>query len=109
MPSPADGVKADFALRVKGDSMENVPILDGDIAFIRQQPEVENGEIAAILIDGEATLKRFYRENGSVMLVSENPKYRPMIYTEDACEDLRVLGKAIAYQHSLEWGEENKE
>lgn len=103
---PADGVKADFALRVKGDSMENVPILDGDIAFIRKQLEVENGEIAAVLVDGEATLKRFYRENGSVMLVSENPKYRPMIYTEDTCEDLRVLGKAVAYQHSLECEEE---
>ena len=105
---PADGVKADFALRVKGDSMENVPILDGDIAFIRQQPIVENGEIAAILIDGEATLKRFYKRDNSVMLVAENPQYAPMIYTVENYEDFRILGKAVAYQHSLETEQEEK-
>lgn len=99
---PASDVRADFALRVKGDSMEGVPILDGDIVFIRSQPEVANGEIAAVLIDSEATLKRFYNNNGSVMLVSENPKYPPFIYTKENCDDFRILGKAVAYQHSLE-------
>ena len=100
--TPAADIRADFALRVKGDSMEGVPILDGDIVFIRSQPEVENGEIAAVLIDNEATLKRFYNNGNSVMLVSENPKYPPFIYTKENCDDFRILGKAIAYQHSLE-------
>lgn len=100
--TPTADIRADFALRVKGDSMEGVPILDGDIVFIRSQPEVENGEIAAVLIDNEATLKRFYNNGNSVMLVSENPKYPPFIYTKENCDDFRILGKAIAYQHSLE-------
>lgn len=100
--TPADEINADFALRVKGDSMEGVPILEGDIVFIRSQPEVANGEIAAVLIDNEATLKRFYNNGDSIMLVSENPKYPPFIYTEKNCDDFRVLGKAVAYQHSLE-------
>ena len=99
---PADRVKADFALRVKGDSMVNVPILDGDIVFIRQQPEVENGEIAAVQIDGEATLKRFYKRGDSISLVAENPDYAPMVYTAENCEEFRILGKAVAYQHSFE-------
>ena len=101
--TPAADIRADFALRVKGDSMEGVPILDGDIVFIRSQPEVENGEIAAVLIDNEATLKRFYNNGNSVMLVSENPKYPPFIYTKENCDDFRILGKAIAYQCRHYW------
>ena len=95
-------VKADFALRVKGDSMTGVPILDGDIVFIRSQPEVNNGEIAAVLIDGEATLKRFYNRGESIMLVAENPKYSPFVYTKDNCDEFRILGKAVACQHFYE-------
>ena len=100
--TPYGAVKADFALRVKGDSMTGVPILDGDIVFIRCQPEVNNGEIAAVLIDGEATLKRFYNRGESIMLVAENPKYSPFVYTKDNCDEFRILGKAVACQHFYE-------
>ena len=79
-------VKADFCLKAKGDSMINARIHDGDVVFIRQQPEVENGEIAAVAVDDEATLKRFYRdeETGTITLVSENPTYAPMVFTKDS-------------------------
>ena len=77
-------------------------INDGDIVFIRQQPEVEDGEIAAVLIDNEATLKRFYHDDKSVTLVPENAKYPPNTIHDGDCELFKVLGKAVAYQHSLE-------
>lgn len=78
-------IKADFCLKAKGDSMIGARILDGDIVFIRQQPEVENGEIAAVAIDDEATLKRFYRdeETGTITLAAENPSYAPMVFTAE--------------------------
>ena len=79
-------IKADFCLKAKGDSMIGARIMDGDIVFIRSQPEVENGEIAAVAVDDEATLKRFYRdeETGTITLVSENPTYAPMVFTKDS-------------------------
>lgn len=95
-----DLTKADFCLRVRGDSMIGANICDGDVVFIREQPEVEDGEIAAVLIngiesaEGEATLKRVYRIDGGVQLVSENPKYRPIICHNGNCENVKILGKA---------------
>lgn len=86
-------LKADFVINVKGDSMINAGILDGDYAFIKQQPEVENGEIAAVLIGDEATLKRFYRHNGSISLIAENPTVVPMTYHNG---DISVMGKLVA-------------
>ena len=68
-----NSVHCDFGLRVKGDSMINADIFDGDIVFIRQQPTLENGEIGAILLDDEATLKRFSMSADSVILQAENP------------------------------------
>ncbi len=68
----------------------------------RQQPTVEIGEIAAVLIDGDATLKHFYRDGDSVTLVSSNTKYKPMAYHKGDCDEFRILGKAIAYLHDLE-------
>lgn len=91
-----DNVKADFALLVKGDSMIGDGINDGDIVFIRKQPDVENGEMAAVYIDGSATLKRVYKTDKSVELWPANAKYRPLIYSADNCDDIRILGKAIA-------------
>jgi repressor LexA len=73
-------------------------IHSGDIVFIRQQEEVEDGEIAAVLVDDSATLKRFYRHDGAVELRPENPHYRSMIFTADNCNNFRVLGKAVALQ-----------
>lgn len=100
--APLQDKKADFALTIKGDSMIGDNIHPGDIVFIRQQPTVEIGEIAAVLIDGDATLKHFYRDGDSVTLVSSNPKYKPMVYHKGDCDDIRILGKAVAYLHDLE-------
>ena len=88
-------IKADFCLKAKGDSMIGARIMDGDIVFIRSQPEVENGEIAAVAIDDEATLKRFYRdeETGTITLVAENPAYSPMVFTEESQKKFTFLGK----------------
>lgn len=96
MPTNLDGT---FALRCKGDSMINARILDGDIAFIREQPEVENGEIAAVLIDNEATLKRvyYYPEKSMLILKPENNKYQDFIYINEELNDIRIIGKAVAF------------
>lgn len=74
-----DGVRADFALRCKGDSMEPT-FFNNDLVLIRQQPEVQNGQIAAVGINGEATLKRFYKQETGVTCVSDNPAYAPMFF-----------------------------
>lgn len=95
-------IKADFCLKARGDSMINARIMDGDIVFIRRQPVVENGEIAAVAIDDEATLKRFYRdESGTVTLIAENPAYAPMTFTEETCQNIYILGKAVAFQSDV--------
>lgn len=87
-------VNADFGLRVKGDSMINADIFDGDIAFIRKQPTLENGEIGAILLDNEATLKRFSKTENSVILQAENPSMTdwPRVYTDG---NISILGKLV--------------
>ena len=87
-------VDADFGLTVKGESMINANIFDGDIVFIRKQPNLENGEIGAILLDNEATLKRFSRTDNSVVLQAENPSMTdwPRVYTNG---NIRVLGKLV--------------
>lgn len=96
-------IKADFCLIAKGDSMINARIMDGDIVFIRKQSTVENGEIAAVAIDDEATLKRFYmdEEAGTITLVAENPKYPPMVFTKDSQKNVYILGKAVAFQSNV--------
>lgn len=86
-------IKADFALKVKGDSMIGAGIFPGDIVFIHQQCEIENGEIGAILIENEATLKKFYKEDGTIILQAENDNYKPLIYTNG---NVRVMGKLVA-------------
>lgn len=86
-------LKADFALRIKGNSMINAGIMENDIVFIRKQYTLENGEIGAVLIDGNATLKRFHRDNGTVILQAENKAYSPLVYTNG---DLKILGKLVA-------------
>lgn len=97
IPVP-DAVKgADFALRCHGDSMTGARIYDGDIVYIREQPEVENGEIAAVLIGNEATLKRVYLYPNKLVLNPENPAYEPFVYTDEELQNVRILGKAIAF------------
>lgn len=96
---PVD-VTCHFALRCKGDSM-SPRVQDGDLVYIRQQEDVTDGQIAAVLIDNEATLKHVYHTPGGVSLVAENPAYPPMIYTGEACNEVRILGLAVAYQRML--------
>lgn len=97
-------VEADFCLKCKGDSMIGARITDGDIVFIRAQSTVRNGEIAVVVIDDEATLKRFfyYPEKQLVNLVAENPAYPPMIYSGEELDHIKILGKAIAFQSDVE-------
>ncbi|MCR1835012.1 helix-turn-helix domain-containing protein [Oceanobacillus caeni] len=80
-----------FYLRAKGDSMKNARIYEGDLLLIRRQEDVENGEIAAVLIDGDAVLKRVYKTDSTVILQSENPEYKPIIL--DGTKDIKIIGK----------------
>jgi len=82
-----------FALQVKGDSMIGAGILDGDRVIVKQQGAAENGEIVCALIDGEATLKRFYKKDGVVTLKAENEKYDPIILSEG---EFRIVGKVVS-------------
>lgn len=93
-------VDADFCLRAKGDSMINARILDGDIIFIKETPMVQNGEIAAVIIGDEATLKRvyYYPESSKLILNAENPHYEPLVYVGEELNTIRILGKAVAFQ-----------
>lgn len=86
-------IKADFALRIKGDSMVGAGIFPNDIVFIKQQCELENGEIGAILIENEATLKKFYKEGNTIVLQPENDIYKPIILHDG---NVRILGKLTA-------------
>ncbi len=84
---------ADFCLKIKGDSMIEEGIFDGDIVFIHQQPEVNNGDIAAVIIENEATLKRFYKQKDAVVLQPANKLYEPIVLREG---DVHVAGKLVA-------------
>lgn len=98
-------IKADFCLKAKGDSMINARIHDGDIVFIQKQDTVENGEIAAVIVnnDSEATLKRFfyYQEKSLLILKPENSAYEDQIYQGEELNQVHVLGKAIAFQSDV--------
>ena len=97
----ADGnLEADFCLRAAGDSMTGARINDGDIVFIRKQSTVDNGEIAAVIINDEATLKRvyYYPDEGKLILSPENPKYPPLVYINEELNSIKILGKAVAFQ-----------
>ncbi len=98
-------IDADFCLKATGDSMVNARILDGDIVFIKKQDMVENGEIAAVVVnnDNEATLKRvfYYHEKALLILRAENPKYEDQIYADEQLNEVHILGKAIAFQSDV--------
>ncbi len=85
-----------FMLRVSGDSMINAGILDGDYVFVHPQSYASNGEIVVALIGDEATVKRFFRENGHVRLQAENPAYDPIITT-----DVSILGKVVGVYRQI--------
>ncbi|MBE6532804.1 MAG: helix-turn-helix domain-containing protein [Ruminococcaceae bacterium] len=94
---------ADFCLRAKGDSMTGARILDGDIVFIRSQNAVDNGEIAAVIIGDEATLKRvyYYPDDEKLILSAENPKYAPLVYVGEELSQIKIIGKAISFQSRI--------
>ena len=94
-------ITADFALTCKGDSMINARIFDGDVVYIRQQQTVENGEIAAVLIDNEATLKRVQLFDDHIILQPENPMYKPLVFWGDDMNTVRILGKAVAFTSAV--------
>lgn len=96
-----DHVHADFALRCKGDSMINARIFDGDVVYIRQQEAVENGEIAAVLVEDEATLKRVRLFRDHIALEPENPQYRPLVYWGEEMNSVRIIGKAVAFTSAI--------
>ena len=95
IPAPPK-VRADFALTCKGESMINARIFPGDIVYIKRQPIVENGEIAAVLIQDKAMLKRVYTYENQIMLLSENPLYESMNYFGEEINQVIILGKAVA-------------
>lgn len=105
VPLP-ENLSADFCLRCKGSSMINARIFDGDIVFIKSQPYVENGEIAAVLIDdtadvSEATLKRVYIYENKIILAAENPVFPPISYSGMEMNKIRIIGKAVAFLSSI--------
>lgn len=96
-----EDITADFALRCKGDSMIDARILDGDIVYIKQQPTVNNGEIAAVLIGDEATLKKVYLTGDTLTLLACNSAYEPFVYTGTELENIRILGKAVGFTSKI--------
>ena len=93
----AKNVFADFALRCAWDSVINARIFDGDLVFIRRQDDVDNGTIAAVIIGDEATLKRVYKYPNRVELRPENPTYPVLNYEGERLNDIRIIGKAVAF------------
>ncbi len=92
-------IQADFCLVAKGDSMTGARIFNGDVVYIRKQEMVNNGEIAAVIIEDEATLKRvyYYPEKNKLVLQAENPAYEPLVYVGEELNTIRILGKAVAF------------
>ena len=91
---------ADFALICRGDSMAP-KILDGDVVLIRQQPTVDNGQVAAVLIGDEATLKKVYLQDNQLVLVPENGAYSPLVYTGQDMASAQVLGLVVGFTRWL--------
>ncbi len=93
-------VDCDFCLRAKGDSMIGARIFDGDVVFVRKQDTVENGEVAVVIIEDEATLKRvyWYPDQSKLVLSAENPAYAPFVFSGAELEQVRILGKAVTFQ-----------
>ena len=96
-------VRADYCLKARGDSMTGARIMDGDVVFIQKDVELVNGQIYAVEIDDEATLKRVYYDETAqeLRLLAENPKYPTMVYSGERLAHVHVLGKAIAFQSDV--------
>lgn len=96
-------INADFCLTARGDSMIGARIFSGDVVFCRSQNTVNNGEIAVVIINDEATLKRvyFYPESQKLVLQAENPAFAPLVYVGEELNEIRIMGKAIAFQSDV--------
>ncbi len=94
---------ADFCLIAKGDSMKDARICNGDTVFIKKTDFVANGEIAAVVINDEATLKRvyYYPESEKLMLIPENSNYEPLVFVGKELDKIRIIGRAVAFQSLL--------
>lgn len=97
-----ENMACDFTLICHGDSMINARIHDGDIVYIKQQPTVENGQIAAIMIDGETTLKRVYIDGDRLTIMPENPVYKPHVYIGEELNNIRIIGRATGFTSHLD-------
>lgn len=99
----ADDIKADFCLTAKGDSMVGARIHNGDVVFIKEQSIVDNGQIAAVIIDNDVTLKRwyFYPEKKKLVLQAENPSYEPFVFVGEELDNIRCLGRAVSFMSNL--------
>lgn len=96
-------IKADFCLKAKGESMINARIYDGDLVFIQKMPMVENGDIAAVIIEDEATLKRvyYYPDQNKLILNPENSAFDPLVYIGEELNHIHILGKAVFFMSAL--------
>lgn len=95
-------IQCDFALKCQGRSMINLGVQDGDIVYVRSQPEVQNGQIAAVIVDGmeaEATLKKFYRYDNQIVLIPANDDDKPFVYTGEEMARVQVQGLAVGFTH----------
>ena len=90
-----DLARPDFCVTARGDSMLDVGIEDGDLVFLKQTPTVENGKIAAVLIEDTVTLKRFYKNENQIILQPENKTYSPIIITEEDGKNIKILGEMV--------------
>ena len=97
-----EDIHCDFALRCEGDSMVGAHIMPGASVYIREQPDVENGEIAAVIVDDDkATLKRVYKSDSAMTLMAENSNYAPIIITGEQLQHVRILGRVVAWTNYL--------
>lgn len=98
-----ENMEADFCLRAQGDSMINARIFDGDVLFVKKQDIVDDGDIALVIIEDEATVKRVYYDRGNnvLQLIPENPKYKIIRYVGAELDRVRILGKIVAGQYKI--------
>lgn len=95
-------ISADFALIAVGDSMIDAGIDDGDLVFVRRQSTVDNGQIAVVLINDEAAIKRVQNSGDVLILNPANPRYETLTFQAKDGKDIKILGKVVAFTHLLE-------
>ena len=96
-------IDADFCLIARGDSMKDARICNGDVVFLKSCEMVNNGEIAAVVINDEATLKRvyYYPEQNKIMLIPENANYQPLVFEGKELDKIHIIGRAVAFKSSV--------